>query len=122
MEITITFGRYDEIDYEYYVDEYDVIKRLVKKVLKTKEKIIEELKPLNDEETNFEEQFEYALKMCDNNLANALYDVYASFELDEWLETFMDDIEYVFRDEAIEEYYNNEADTAELEYMRTHEL
>lgn len=122
MEIRIELGKYDEIEYEYNVDNYDVIEWLVKNKLTTKEQIIEELKQFDDEEFDMREEFEYSLKMCSNNLASALYDVYASFDLDDWLEQFRDEIVEAFRDEAIDQYYNDKDYEAELEYMRTHEL
>lgn len=122
MEIRIELGKYDEIEYEYNVDNYDVIEWLVKNKLTTKEQIIEELKQFDDEEFDMREEFEHSLKMCSNNLASALYDVYASFDLDDWLEQFRDEIEEAFRDEAIEQYYDDKDYEAELEYMRTHEL
>lgn len=122
MEIKVTLGRYDEIEYEYNVDNYDVIKWLVNNILTTKEQIIKELKQFDDDEINMEEEFEHTLKMCNNDLASALYDVYASFDLDDWLEGFEDEIEEQFRDEAIEQYYDDKDYEAELEYMSTHEL
>lgn len=122
MKIKLELGRYDEIEYEYNVDNYDIIRWLVNNILTTKEQIIKELKQFDDDEINMEEEFEHTLKMCNNDLASALYDVYASFDLDDWLEQFRDEIEEQFRDEAIDQYYDDKDYEAELEYMSTHEL